>query len=728
MKLSKKSGIIVGLVVLLFLIGGLIFYMQKPEKKPDELKTEEKSSLNYNARIEENSFEVYENGKWVPMTIKGVNMGMAKPGTFPGEAGITEEEYYRWFEQIGEMNANTIRVYTIHPPGFYNALKKYNEKSENPIYIFHGVWMNEEKLVESMDAFEPENLALFKQEMESIVDLIHGNKAIEPSPGHAHGVYESDVSQYIIGWIIGVEWNPEVVLSTNEKHSNDVGDYAGTFFETKDAQPFESWLAQLMDELTQYELDEYDWKRPMSFTNWVTTDILEHPADSSNAEDIVSVDPNVIYAKGEAEDTGQFASYHVYPYYPDFLNYDADYLNYEDHRGEKNNYAGYLNELKSVHRLPILVAEFGVPASRGMTHTNPFGKNQGFLSETEQGEIISSLYEDILAEDYLGGLIFSWQDEWFKRTWNTMDYDNPDRRPFWSNVQTNEQRFGLLSFDPLKIHPNGNKEEWTTEPIYEKEDGDLKALYTDHDETYLYVRLDIEAGSSEGYPIILLDTVPDQGNQTAEKLNEVQFKNGADFLIQLNGDESHILINDYYDFYTYQYGIQSDFIDPKPEKPVNNSGKFVPIHFALNKEYYLPTENRTIPFQFYETGKLKEGNGDPTSENYDSLTDYHISEDGMIELRIPWLLLQAKDPSQKEFIGDIYKDGISASKVIDEISIGALYVSENGDVIDSFPALENEKELPEMKRYTWENWELPQTKERLKTSYQIIKQLFSNYK
>src|SRR5690606_35058577 len=118
--------------------------------------------------------------------------------------------------------------------------------------------------------------------------------------------------------------------------------------------------------------------------------------------DIVSVDPNVIYAKGEAEETGQFASYHVYPYYPDFLNYDPDYLNYEDHRGEKNNYAAYLNELKSVHRLPILVAEFGVPASRGMTHTNPFGKNQGFLSETEQGEIISSLYEDILAEDYLG--------------------------------------------------------------------------------------------------------------------------------------------------------------------------------------------------------------------------------------------------------------------------------------------------------------------------------------
>lgn len=121
MKLSKKNRIII-VLALLFLIGGAAFYMQRPEDKPNEVEAEEESSFNYNARIEENSFEVYENDKWVPMTIKGVNMGMAKPGTFPGEAGITEEEYYRWFEQIGEMNANTIRVYTnrirIHFAGF----------------------------------------------------------------------------------------------------------------------------------------------------------------------------------------------------------------------------------------------------------------------------------------------------------------------------------------------------------------------------------------------------------------------------------------------------------------------------------------------------------------------------------------------------------------------------------------------------------------------------------
>ncbi len=100
--------------------------------------------------------------------------------------------------------------------------------------------------------------------------------------------------------------------------------------------------------------------------------------------------------------------------------------------------------------MPVLVAEFGVPSSRGMTHVNVDGMNQGFLSETEQGQMDTRLFQSIVSEGYAGGLLFTWQDEWFKRTWNTMDLDNSNRRPYWNNQQTNEQHFGLLSFDPGK--------------------------------------------------------------------------------------------------------------------------------------------------------------------------------------------------------------------------------------------------------------------------------------
>lgn len=682
------------------------------------------SDIKMNARVSGEHFEVWRDGKWEAITIKGVNMGMGKPGHFPGEAAITEAEYYRWFEQIGEMNANTVRVYTLHPPDFYNALKHYNDNHDEKIYLFHGAWINEEKLEESLDAFEEENLRDFQEEMRTLVDVIHGNKIVEPRAGHASGTYRADVSEYVIGWILGIEWYPHMVVNTNEQY-DDLGDFEGEYYETKGASAFEYWLAEQMELVTAYEMDEYKWIRPMSFTNWVTTDILEHPDEPSEDEDLVSVDPNVIYTKGEMTGPEQFASYHVYPYYPDFFNFDEDYLAFKDHRGEENSYAAYLHDLKKAHRLPLLIAEFGVPASRGLTHENPFGWNQGFHTEKEQGEILQHLYEDIMAEDLLGGLVFTWQDEWFKRTWNTVDYDNPNRRPFWSNAQTNEQQFGILSFDRLKIKLDGNVADWEKQPLYENDDGKMRALYVDHDERYLYLRLDVDEKEG-GYPIILLDVVPDQGNKSIEAIPKITFENGLEQIIKLKKDEASLYVDQYYDFFRYQYGYHLKMLEEKVEKPEKNSGIFTTEEYALNKSLYLPHQKKTIPFSSYDTGKLIEGNGNPESEDYHSLADYYVSEEGMIELRIPWLLIHARDPSQKEFIGDLYKDGIEASETVEEIYIGALFFNEEDELLESFPTMTGEK-VGQMKGYTWDNWEEPLSSERLKQSYYILQKLFSEY-
>ena len=229
----------------------------------------------------------------------------------------------------------------------------------------------------------------------------------------------------------------------------------------------------------------------MSFTNWVTTDLLDHPSEPSGDEDLVGVNPNVIYTKGEMQAPGQFASYHVYPYYPDFFNFDQKYLNYKDFRGNNNSYAGYLKDLHEAHRMPVLIAEFGIPAARGMTHENVYGWNQGHMSEQQQGETLQHLYEDIMHEGLLGGLIFIWQDEWFKRTWNTMDYDDPNRRPFWSNAQTNEQQFGVLSFDRFKVKVDGNTTEWKGTQLYNTSPSDTTDFAVDYDERYLYFKLKV---------------------------------------------------------------------------------------------------------------------------------------------------------------------------------------------------------------------------------------------
>lgn len=104
------------------------------------------------------------------------------------------------------------------------------------------------------------------------------------------------------------------------------------------------------------------------------------------------------------------------------------------------------------------------------------------------------------------------------------------------------------------------------------------------------------------------------------------------------------------------------------------------------------------------------------------MTDYHWTE-SLLEIRIPWLLLQARDPSNREFIGDLTKDGLEASVTVDEIYIGALQLDTSGNVIKSSMPMEG-NHVPTLHSYSWDTWDLPQSKERLKKSYYILQKAF----
>lgn len=674
------------------------------------------SGINYPSRINGQKFEVFEDGKWQPFIVKGVNMGMAKPGTFPGEAAITQEEYGRWFKQIGEMNANAIRVYTLHPPAFYDALKSYNDTAKEPLYVYHGVWIEEQPLVETLDAFDKDITQNFQTEIKRLVDVIHGNAEVEPKPGHAAGIYNSDISPYVIGWVIGIEWSPIMVAEMDGLYP-ELGDYDGTHLFTKGANPMEHWLARQLDVLAEYELSTYQSMRPLSFTNCVTTDNLKHPAEPNEEEDMAAIDPNHLKLKGQLQEAGMFASYHVYPYYPDFLNLEEKHTEFIDHRGERNSYAGYLKDLNDSHELPILIAEFGMPASRGKTHDNPFGWNQGFISEQQQGEIVQHLYEDILNEELLGGLVFSWQDEWFKRTWNTMDYDNPDRRPFWSNAQTNEQQFGLLSFDRHKVKVNGEDDWKSGEDLYTGGQKSMASISMDHDERYLYIKTEFNESArkwwdKEDFHLYL--SVRDKNGIDVEIAPGTLFK--ADFDVSIKGkDGARLLVAGDYDSFYFDYAEQLKLMEPSSK---NFASEFHPIKLALSKGMTRPDTGEVIPFSSYETGMLQFGIADPAHAEYNSLNDWYYSEEtGILEIRIPWMLLNAKDPSQLEFMGDMRQDGVESSVTIKGIEAAGVLVDEKGELADSFTASK-----PAV--YRWTPWELPEPQERLKQSYYILQELF----
>ncbi|MRY42687.1 hypothetical protein [Clostridium beijerinckii] len=406
----------------------------------------DKDAIKYMSKVDNENFYIYKDKTWNKQFIKGVNIGAGKPGYFPGEFGVTKEDYLRWFKYISDMNSNTIRVYTILKPDFYNALYEYNETAVNPLYLIQGVWINEENIAKYNDAYNPEIENNFKQDIETTIDVLHGNKVIKKVPGYAYGIYEKDVSKYVLGYILGIEWDPEFVITTNENNKDNVN-YDGKYLYSKNYLPFEKFLCETGDHCIDYETQNYKMQKTISFTNWVTTDMLNHPNEPLPQEDMVSVNTEHIKSK-ESFKPGLFASDHIYPYYPDFMNYKKEYQSIKDIHGNMDTYRAYLKDLKREHTMPILVAEFGIPAARGMAHENIHtGFNQGNISEKDQGEMDAYMLKDIYEEGYAGRLVFAFQDEWFKRTWNTMDFDLPDRRAYWNNPETNEQHFGVLGFD-----------------------------------------------------------------------------------------------------------------------------------------------------------------------------------------------------------------------------------------------------------------------------------------
>jgi len=704
-----------GLIILLVSLAAVIPLAQFP------LKNIANRRVQFRTRGTE--FQIYKNGQWQNFLFKGVNIGASKPGFFPGEMGITKDDYKRWFKEIAAMNANSIRVYTILSPDFYEALFEYNMFTDKPLYLFHGVWNNEDAVSSLQDAYHPEITGEFRSEIADLIDLLHGNRTITPKYGHASGAYIWDVSPYVAGYILGIEEDADFVSNTNAKNSQ-VSGFEGDYLYTENASPYESWLAQIGDYAIGYETRKYKTQKPVSWTNWITTDPLSHPSDPDRRrEDAASVDIEHILKK-DSFGPGLFASYHVYPYYPEFMMYDPGYTSYIDEKGKVNPYEGYLRDLHAYHSVPLLVAEFGIPTSRGCTHENVLtGYNQGFVTEEQAGKDVADMFDSIAAAGCCGGLVFSWQDEWSKRSWNTMDYDLPGRRAYWSNAQVSEQNYGILSFDPGDkksiCYVDGDIGEWAKVRPLAHMNGMALSVMSDEKYVYFMVHDDGRDPEQNKYAIAV-SGLKDQGNLSFTK-EGLTFHNPASQCIIIDGKEnSAVYVDAYYDAFYRQYSLLGYLHIAERNKAFEkkNSGIFNPINLVLRAALILPLSGAYLPPSYYETGKLLHGNANPDSRDYNSLADFYINrENSSIELRIPWELLNVADPSTKTVMGDLYaNDKFNINPVQIDGFTFELYRMNNSGVTEGGTGF-----------YSWKPWEKVHYHERLKKSYEIIKENFAKY-
>lgn len=693
-------------------------------------------------------------GEYVPFEIRGVNMGVGLPGEWATDYSIDKETYMRWFELIQQMGANTLRVYTILHDDFYNAFYEYNTQREKegmePLWLIHGVWVNDYTQNSRLDAYDDEFLQTFLDDCRTVIDILHGKKTLSLGYGLGSGVYRKDVSKWVIAYILGVEWEDVTVAYTDQKYP-ERNSYQGKYmYTTEDASPFEAMLCQVGDKVIEYESERYKQQRLIAFSNWPTTDPFAYPQDITRFfMKCAKVDVEHIQTT-DAFISGRFASYHVYPYYPDYLNYILnssseesltywindqsewdnvdmgvpieDYLpggenaDFSDYNGETNTYYTYLKALTNYHTMPVVISEYGVSTGRGMAQRDyNTGRNQGNMSEQEQGYAIIDCYNDIMEAGCAGSCVFTWQDEWFKRTWNTMHAVDLDNTPYWSDYQTNEQYFGLLTFDPGEeesiCYVDGDLSEWQDEDVVFEGDGISVSMK--YDEKFVYFMVDKDGFEWDSDVIYIpIDTTQKTGSTYCENYG-ISFERACDFLIVIDGkSESRILVQERYETLRAMYSHEVNNFDAYLSEVDADTPVFKRIYLMLQTATPLLSGNWEETAEIYETGLLTYGNANPESDEFNSLADFIFSGD-CIEIRIPWQLLNFGNPSEMMIHDDYYEN-----YGVEFIEIDRMYVGAAADDSPSrirMPALE------------LEGWGKDVTyHERLKESYYIVKDYWNS--
>ena len=648
------------------------------------------------ARTGPRRFEVPDgNGGWRPFFLKAINLGAALPGKYPSEFPPDDSTYERWIALVASMHANAIRVYTIHPPHFYRALAAWNQAHPDAaLWLVHGVWTELPPGATQERYDDPAWKSAFLGEMRDVVDLVHGRAAIAPRPGHASGLYLADVSRWTLGWILGREWEPHSVLAYAAMHPGNAG-WQGRFVRLTRGNALERWLARIADSTVAYEVGHWNAQRPIAYTNWPTLDPLSHPTEPTRAEeaallarrgevppepskeydnDAIGLDATNMVA-GPENLAGTFASFHAYPYYPDFVHLDPAYRSARSPDGP-SPYFGYLRALVEHHgQMPVVIAEYGVPSSRGVAHLEPQGFHHGGHDELEQARRNARLTREIVAAGCAGLGFFALIDEWFKHNWVVLDFETPgDRSRLWLNALDAEQHYGLLAMRPgvrgEGIRLDGRGDDWRVGPIAIGDSAAtgplaLRSLRVTHDEAYVYLRLDVGTIDwSRGRYLIGLDTYrADLGDRVLPVTRE-RVATGLEFVIDLRGpDSTQLLVDGPYNPWTRKpiRGAHPPTTMQVYQRPfmtrANEAGAWQPV-FVVSNRRRIGRDGTVYPEQGTNWSALRFARSDSST-----LADWYADPaTGIIEVRLPWGLLNVIDPSSRRLLFGMDKARMPAAQ------------------------------------------------------------------
>ncbi len=652
-----------------------------------------------------NYLSVHTGVTYRSLMLKGINLGSSPPGYFPGEIAyaVASDLYEQWIKSMADAGFNSLRVYTLHPPVFYEKLAEYNQRHpDNPLLLFQGIWLEE-----VADRYDPEEYDLIKRtpaftkRIREVIDCIHGKGNIALRYGEAYGRYQTDISRWTAGYIIGREIGPREIESTNDLYPGTTS-YTGNHFSLENGTPSEVFIAQMLDETVTYETNNYKVKRPVSISSWPTLDPLSHPTEIFTDEDKASFDITKINGKNDG--AGIFASYHAYPYYPNFISEQPSYQTYSDSHGP-NSYLGYLNDLKTHYSdIPLVIAEFGVPSSWGSAHQSYSDMHHGGYSEIQQGEKNIRLMHNIIDAGCAGGFMFAWMDEWFKPTWIVLYleaygmYSGGElipTRQLWHNLTSAEQNFGLLTFEQTNVPAKVTY-------LTDKPSGPVGKIEATHDNSYFHLFLETTEQLSPGDTVMIAFDTYLRGIGESTLPNGRRLNNRSEFLLTmvLSEDTALYHVTRAYDMngLTPRFDL-SDHTVQRYRSTMTDGDPWIVMQW-INDEYSVTT---------HDIGRLPmEYSGNFTPGQRAAVAWY----DNKIRLRIPWTMLYFFDPTQMKVIdgAESYDGGYNYEILTTQSDGIAVSVYYDGIVSST------------LGRYTWPKWLIvPDVKPLPKGALEIVK-------
>jgi hypothetical protein len=505
---------------------------------------------------------------------------------------------------------------------------------------------------------------------------------------------------------------------TNEAYPN-ITSFDGRFYEISNAGAFDCFVAECMDYIATYEADQYQTIRLCSYLSSPEIDPLEH-RNETNLTKGASINLSGIHLVNPALTT-IFAAYSVHPNTPDFIDYDDSDTPTLNTSADDTNFYQYLQKLTDYYEFPLIITDTGIPSSRGISQIDlDDGYHRGGYNEKEQGEKLIEILRDIEKAGCAGVIINSFQDNWaLSSTSNTKEYANIDGTAYWQDIQSSDEAFGILEFIPLGRKKeivctvDGSSDEWSEKsPIFQN---DHLSLYANADSKYLYIALVSYDGFDMGSDnlVISLDTASGMGGDLVAlpyKGNvEIQLPHKADFVFHMIDEQnSYAAVHERSDIFQYRFSYYSYVTGRMYEKPELYENNFGRIYF-MNRYNILLYESGEIASPiYYEAGELVFGNADPESEDYNSLTDFCI-KDNLLELRIPWSLINVSDPVNRKRIDDFFAESIDSEKSFFDLQIAAHIINSDGTVYYTDSA-----------NYTLPNMKNIKFKERLKESASYI--------